>query len=191
MQESKRSLLAVKPRPAQERQSLKAQYISTPALEGRTLNFYFRDGRSRLGHWRWLGALGIGRQHARNSAQFPLPDEEDPSRRDVIMIAAGGFAAVGLGLGLWPLLDQMNPDASALSMATTEVDLAPVEEGQAITVMWRGKPIFIRHRTKKEIDEAKSVVLDDLIDPIARNANLPESAPRPTENRPPRTVSPG
>ena len=56
-------------------------------------------------------------------AQFPLPDEDDPSRRDVIMVAAGGFAAVGLGLGLWPLLDMMNPDASALSMATTEVDL--------------------------------------------------------------------
>jgi len=72
-----------------------------------------------------------------NPAQFPLPDEVDPSRRDVIMIAAGGFAAVGLGLGLWPLLDMMNPDASALSMATTDVDLAPVEEGQAITVMLR------------------------------------------------------
>ena len=116
-------------------------------------------------------------------AQFPLPDEEDPSRRDVIMVAAGGFAAVGLGLGLWPLLDMMNPDASALSMATTEVDLSPVEEGQAITVMWRGKPIFIRHRTKKEIEEAKTVPLDDLIDPIARNANLPEDAPATDENR--------
>ena len=102
--------------------------------------------------------------------KFPLPEEEDPSRRVVIMVAAGGFAAVGLGLGLWPLLDMMNPDASALSMATTEVDLAPVAEGQAITVMWRGKPIFIRHRTKKEIEEAKAVPLDDLPDPLARNA---------------------
>jgi len=99
------------------------------------------------------------------------------------MVAAGGFAAVGLGLGLWPLLDMMNPDASALSMATTEVDLSPVEEGQAITVMWRGKPIFIRHRTKKEIEEAKTVPLDDLIDPVARNANLPEDAPATDENR--------
>ncbi len=116
-------------------------------------------------------------------AQFPLPEEEDPSRRDVIMIAAGGFAAVGLGLGLWPLLDMMNPDASALSMATTEVDLAPVAEGQAITVMWRGKPIFIRHRTKKEIEEAKAVPLDDLPDPLARNANLPDNAPATDENR--------
>ena len=68
-------------------------------------------------------------------------------------------------------------------MATTEVDLSPVEEGQAITVMWRGKPIFIRHRTTKEIEEAKAVPLDDLIDPIARNANLPEDAPATDENR--------
>jgi ubiquinol-cytochrome c reductase iron-sulfur subunit len=99
------------------------------------------------------------------------------------MIAAGGFAAVGLGLGLWPLLDMMNPDQSALSMATTEVDLAPVAEGQAITVMWRGKPIFIRHRTKKEIEEAQAVPIDDLPDPLARNANLPEDAPATDENR--------
>jgi ubiquinol-cytochrome c reductase iron-sulfur subunit len=109
--------------------------------------------------------------------------EDDPSRRDVIMIAAGGFAAAGLGLGLWPLLDQMNPDASTLSLATTEVDLAPVEKGQAITVMWRGKPIFIRHRTDKEVKEAKAVTLDDLIDPIARNANLTEDAAATDENR--------
>ena len=56
---------------------------------------------------------------------------------------------------LWPLLDQMNPDASTLALSTTDVDVAHVEAGQAITVMWRGKPIFIRHRTDKEIAEAK------------------------------------
>jgi ubiquinol-cytochrome c reductase iron-sulfur subunit len=117
-------------------------------------------------------------------AQLPIPqDEDDHSRRDVIMIAAGGFAAVGFGLGLWPLLDQMNPDQSALSFATTEVDLSHLEVGQAITVMWRGKPIFIRHRTEKEIEEGKAVPIDDLIDPLARNANLPESAPATDENR--------
>ena len=107
-----------------------------------------------------------------NPAQFPLPDEVDPSRRDVIMIAAGGFAAVGLGLGLWPLLDMMNPDASALSMATTDVDLAPVEEGQAITVMWRGKPIFIRHRTPKDIEEARAVPMGDLKDPATDQSRV-------------------
>jgi ubiquinol-cytochrome c reductase iron-sulfur subunit len=108
---------------------------------------------------------------------------DEPTRRDVLLIAAGGFAAVGAAAVLWPLLDQMNPDASTLSLATTEVDLAPIEPGQAITVMWRGKPIFIRHRTDKEIAEAKDVPLDELIDPLARNANLPNNAPADDENR--------
>ncbi len=117
-------------------------------------------------------------------AQFPIPQhEDDPSRRDVIMIAAGGFAVVGFGLGLWPLLDQMNPDQSALSLATTEVDLSHLEKGQAITVMWRGKPIFIRHRTEKEIEAAKAVPVDELIDPVARNANLPDTAQATDANR--------
>jgi len=111
-----------------------------------------------------------------------LPDD-DPSRRDVILIGAGAFAAIGGAAVLWPLLDQMNPDASTLSLSTTEVDIAPIEEGQAITVMWRGKPIFIRHRTAKEIDEAKEVKLDKLIDPLARNANLPEDAEATDANR--------
>ena len=115
--------------------------------------------------------------------QSSLLTDDEPSRRDVILIAAGGFAAIGAAAALWPLLDQMNPDQSALSIATTEVDLAPVEVGQAITVMWRGKPIFIRRRTDQEIDAAKDVALDELIDPLARNANLPDDAPATDDNR--------
>ena len=113
----------------------------------------------------------------------PVADGEEPTRRDVLLIATGGFAAVGAAAAVWPLLDQMNPDASALSMANTEVDIAPIEPGQAITVMWRGKPIFIRHRTENEIAEAKDTPLDKLIDPLARNANLPEDAPADDANR--------
>jgi ubiquinol-cytochrome c reductase iron-sulfur subunit len=113
----------------------------------------------------------------------PLMDDDEPTRRDVILIAAGGFAAIGAAAALWPLLDQMSPDASTLSLSSTDVDVSHVEKGQAITVMWRGKPIFIRHRTEKEIDEAKAVPLDDLPDPIARNANLPDTAPATDENR--------
>ena len=109
--------------------------------------------------------------------------DDDPSRRDVILIGAGAFAAIGGAAALWPLIDQMNPDASTLSLASTDVDLAPIEEGQAITVMWRGKPIFIRHRTAKEVEEAKEVKLDDLVDPLARNANLPDDAPATDANR--------
>ncbi len=110
-------------------------------------------------------------------------DDDDKSRRDVMLIAAGGFTAIGTAAALWPLLDQMNPDASTLSLASVEVDLAPIEVGQAITVMWRGKPIFIRHRTPEEIEKAKDTPLDDLIDPLARNVNLPDNAPATDENR--------
>ncbi|MCJ7598087.1 MAG: ubiquinol-cytochrome c reductase iron-sulfur subunit [Methyloceanibacter sp.] len=110
-------------------------------------------------------------------------EEDEPTRRDVILVAAAGFAAVGAAAALWPLLDQMNPDQSALSLATTDVDLSHIEVGQAITVMWRGKPIFIRRRAEDEIAAAKSVPVDDLPDPLARNANLPDNAPASDENR--------
>jgi ubiquinol-cytochrome c reductase iron-sulfur subunit len=112
-----------------------------------------------------------------------LEPDQEPTRRDVILIAASGFAAIGAAAALWPLLDQMNPDQSMLSLATTEVDISHVEAGQAITVIWRGKPIFIRHRTDQEIGKAKDVPVDDLPDPLARNANLPDDAPGTDDNR--------
>lgn len=107
----------------------------------------------------------------------------EPTRRDFMTIAAGSFAAVGGAASLWPFIDQMNPDASALSLATIEVDLSPIKEGQAITVSWRGKPVFIRHRTPAEIEAAKAVKLDDLADPVARNENVKDNAPATDENR--------
>lgn len=110
-------------------------------------------------------------------------DDDDVNRRDFLVIAGNAFAAVGAAAVLWPFIDQMNPDASAQALASTEVDLAPVKEGQAITVMWRGKPIFIRNRTKDEIEKARAVKLDDLTDKKARNFDLPESATADDTNR--------
>jgi len=107
----------------------------------------------------------------------------EPTRRDFMTIAAGSFAAVGGAAALWPFIDQMNPDASALSLATIEVDLSPIEVGQSITVSWRGKPIFIRHRTAEEIEKAKSVKMAELPDPVARNDNLSPEAPATDINR--------
>jgi len=118
-----------------------------------------------------------------SSTDPSIAPEDDPSRRDVMMIAAGAFAAIGGAAVLWPLLDQMNPDASTLSLASIEVDLAPVDVGQAITVMWRGKPIFIRHRTDEEVEAAKEVKLEELPDKLARNANLADTAPATDVNR--------
>jgi ubiquinol-cytochrome c reductase iron-sulfur subunit len=108
---------------------------------------------------------------------------EDPTRRDFLTLAANAFVAVGAAVTLWPFIDQMNPDAGALALASTEVDLSPVKEGQAITVMWRGKPIFIRHRTKEEIAAANSVDPKDLPDDFARNDALPEGTPATDLNR--------
>ena len=90
----------------------------------------------------------------------------EPTRRDFLYIATGAVAAVGAAGALWPLIAQMNPDASTIAAgAPIEVDLAPIAEGQVIKVFWRGKPIFISHRTKKEIDEARDVNVASLPDP--------------------------
>lgn len=104
-------------------------------------------------------------------------------RRDFLYIATGAVATVGTALALWPFIDEMNPDASVLAMAQIDVDLAPVAEGQAITIKWRGNPVFIRHRTPVEIEAAKAVKLEDLKDPIARNENIKDGEPATDENR--------
>ncbi len=81
-----------------------------------------------------------------------VAEAEEPDRRDFLVLAGNAFVAVGAAATLWPFVAQMNPDASTQALASVEIDLAPVKEGQAITAMWRGKPIFIRHRTKEEIE---------------------------------------
>jgi ubiquinol-cytochrome c reductase iron-sulfur subunit len=111
------------------------------------------------------------------------PSLVEPTRRDFLYIATGAVAAVGGAVTLWPFIAQMNPDASTLAQASTEVDVSPIVEGQAITIKWRGKPVFVRHRTQKEIDEAKGVPMSELIDTNARNPNLPATAEATDPNR--------
>src|SRR5712691_7012331 len=90
----------------------------------------------------------------------------EPTRRDFLYIATASVGAVGAAAAIWPLVAQMNPDASTIAAgAPIEVDLGPIAEGQVIKVFWRGKPIFINHRTKKEIDEARAVNVASLPDP--------------------------
>ncbi|HVT72581.1 MAG TPA: ubiquinol-cytochrome c reductase iron-sulfur subunit [Lacunisphaera sp.] len=113
----------------------------------------------------------------------PHGDQPEPSRRDFLYIATGAVGVVGAALVAWPLVDQMNPDKAALALATIEVDIAAIGEGQSVTVKWRGKPVFIRNRTAKEIADAKAVALGDLKDPVARNDNLPAGAQATDENR--------
>ena len=90
---------------------------------------------------------------------------DDPNRRDFIHIAAV-TAAAGAVAGLaWPFIDQMNPAGDTLALASIEFDLTKVEAGQQVVVKWRGKPLFVRNRTPKEIAEAINVKLGELRDP--------------------------
>lgn len=110
-------------------------------------------------------------------------DHADVNRRDFLMIATGAVAGVGAALTAWPFISQMNPDASVLALASIEVDLAPIAEGQAVTVKWRGNPLIIRHRSKADIDAAKAVNLADLIDGSSRNANAKGNLDAADDNR--------
>jgi len=90
---------------------------------------------------------------------------EGGSRRDFLYLATAAVGAVGVGAVAWPFIDSMNPAADTLALASIDVDLTPVQVGQAITVTWRGKPVFIRHRTAAEVEAAKKVALGELRDP--------------------------
>ena len=107
----------------------------------------------------------------------------DVTRRDFLYVATGAVGAVGVAVTAWPFVDQMNPSAAVLALSSVEVDLAPVAVGQQVVVKWRGHPLFVRHRTAKEIADAKAVAVSDLPDPLARNLNLPDSAPATDANR--------
>lgn len=90
---------------------------------------------------------------------------DTPSRRDFLILASGAVGAVGAGAFAWPFIKSMNPAADVLALSAIDVDLKPIAEGQAITVMWRGKPLFIRHRTPQEIKDMSLVPLSHLKDP--------------------------
>ena len=87
----------------------------------------------------------------------------DEEKRDFLFVTTAGLAVAGGAATAVSLINTMNPAKDVLALSTTEVDLSLVEEGQSLTVMWRGKPIFIRHRTKEEIDSANNVAENDLI----------------------------
>jgi ubiquinol-cytochrome c reductase iron-sulfur subunit len=93
------------------------------------------------------------------------PPVEDGERRDFILLTAQAMAGIGAAAALWPFIDSMNPSADVLALSTTEVDISPIAAGQEIKVMWRGKPVFIRHRTPENIAESEAVPLSELRDP--------------------------
>jgi ubiquinol-cytochrome c reductase iron-sulfur subunit len=96
----------------------------------------------------------------------------DVTKRDFLQLVAGAGAAIGAAAIVWPLIDAMNPSKDVLALSSVEVDLSPIAVGSGIVVSWQGKPIFVRHRTDKEIKEAEDVKLADLIEPQADAARV-------------------
>jgi len=97
------------------------------------------------------------------SADHATPDSTP--RRDFLLLTAQAMGAVGAGALLWPFVDSLNPSADVLALASSEVDISAVAEGQEIKVMWRGKPVFVRHRSQKNIDSANATDISELRDP--------------------------
>ena len=94
-----------------------------------------------------------------------MAENSNNKRRDFLQLSTVTIGAVGTAAFIWPFLKSMNPAEDTIALGTTEVDVSQIEEGQSITVKWRGKPVFIRKRTNDEIEEAKTVNLSDLKDP--------------------------
>ena len=99
-------------------------------------------------------------------------EHDEPSRRDFIYIATGAAAAVGAGALAWPLVTQMSMANDTRAAGSIEIDISNVAEGQQIKALWRGKPVFVRHRTAAEIAKAEAVALSDLKDPEADDARF-------------------
>ena len=116
-------------------------------------------------------------------------EDHEGTRRDFLYYATAGAGAVTAGAAVWPLVDQMNPSADVRALASIRVDVSGVEPGTQLTVKWLGKPVFIRHRTGAEIQEAAAQDVEfeagvSVIDPFARNSNLgDDAAPASDANR--------
>jgi ubiquinol-cytochrome c reductase iron-sulfur subunit len=100
----------------------------------------------------------------------------DARRRDFLMVATGALGAISAAAAIWPFIHQMNPSADVLALSSIEVDISPIQVGQSVKVSWRGKPVFIRHRTKEEIEKARADDKETLPDPQAdeKRAAKPE-----------------
>ena len=100
----------------------------------------------------------------------------EPTRRDFLMVATGSLAAIGAVATAWPFINNLNPAADTLALASVEVNISAIQVGQAITVKWRGKPVFIRRRTPEEIKQAEAVKLSDLPDPATDDSRVIDTA---------------
>jgi ubiquinol-cytochrome c reductase iron-sulfur subunit len=105
------------------------------------------------------------------------------TRRDFLFVATGAAGGIATAAAVWPLINSMNPSADVQALSSIQVDISAVEVGSQLTVKFLGKPVFIRHRTPKEISDAQNVEMSALKDTNARNPNLPADSPATDANR--------
>ena len=110
-------------------------------------------------------------------------EDHEGTRRDFLYYATAGAGVVTAGAAVWPMVNQMNPSADVLAASTKRVDVGAIEPGTQVTILFQGKPVFIRRRTEDEIAAAREVELGDLFDGVARNDNLDDAADATDANR--------
>jgi ubiquinol-cytochrome c reductase iron-sulfur subunit len=103
-----------------------------------------------------------------------IENSDKTTRRDFVTLAASSMTAVGAACAAWPLVDSLNPSADVLALSSIDVDISNIEPGRTMTVKWRGKPVFITHRTEAEIKEAEAVPMSELKDPESDSARVKE-----------------
>ncbi len=100
------------------------------------------------------------------------PYDREKSRRDFLVLTAAAMGAVAAGSAVWPLVDQMNPAADTLALATTEVDVGTLQDGQTLTAIWRGKPVFIHRRSPADLAAIRGEEWQSLRDPQSDEARV-------------------
>jgi ubiquinol-cytochrome c reductase iron-sulfur subunit len=110
-------------------------------------------------------------------------DDHVGTRRDFLYYATAGAGTVAAGAAAWTLVNQMNPSADVQALASIQVDVSGVAAGSQITVLFLGKPVFIRRRTPEEIEAGRAVELNELPDQNAQNPNLADGSPATDANR--------
>merc|ERR1712146_289525 len=102
------------------------------------------------------------------SYQLPSTEIDDKSQRNFVYFVSGGarvFYASAARLAVIKIVASLSASADVLALSATEVDLSSIDVGKNVTVKFRGKPVFVKHRTQQEIDAALAVDVKELRDP--------------------------
>ncbi|MEE9447284.1 MAG: ubiquinol-cytochrome c reductase iron-sulfur subunit, partial [Arenicellales bacterium] len=103
-------------------------------------------------------------------------EQVDLKRRRMLTAATAGMSAIGAAAMVVPFGMSMLPSEKAKAAgAPVEVDISMIEDGQQLTVEWRGKPVWIVKRPQSVLDALASID-GELADPASDAGQQPEYA---------------